>query len=46
MSEMIQSLPMWIGGITPIAIHHIHIIVEDITAIQTAYEGVSKTIQC
>lgn len=41
MSEMIQSLPMWIGGITPIAIHHIHIIVEDITAIQTAYEGVS-----
>lgn len=34
------AMHTWIGDIQPIMVHHVHIIVEDVTAIQAAYEGV------
>jgi len=35
------AAPVWIGGIPAMMVHHVHVIVDDIAAVQAAYKGVA-----
>jgi hypothetical protein len=35
------ALPTWIGGFSSMMVHHVHIKVDDVKAVQKAYEGIA-----